>query len=296
MMKILLFGKYGHLGWELRRTLATLGEVTALDLPEVDFTHLDHLPEIVQRYQPQVIVNAAAYTAVDRAESEPERADAVNHLAPEILASKAAEINAAFIHFSTDYVFDGTKGSPYEESDTPHPLNVYGESKLNGEKAVQSIDFAYLILRTSWVYSMRRESFVSKVLGWARQNETMRIVSDQIANPTWSRMLAEVISQLLARPGKDVVEWTYERRGLYHLAGSGVTSRLGWAQAILRYDPHRDEQIVQDLLPALTTDFPTPAVRPLFSALNCDLFQKTFNLQLPSWKDALQLAFNDNIH
>jgi dTDP-4-dehydrorhamnose reductase len=246
--------------------------------------------EIISRHHPDVVLNATAYTAVDRAESEPELARAINGIAPGFMADQARQIGAAFIHYSTDYVFDGTKGSPYVESDATNPLNEYGRSKLEGERAVIDAGGAYLILRTSWVYSTRKESFVSKVLSWSRQQETLRIVSDQVSNPTWCRMLAGLSAQLLVKGGRDFAGWLGERAGLYHLAGSGFGSRLDWAQAILAYDPHREEQVVREIQPALTEEFPSPAQRPLFSALNCDRFQETFGLQLPDWKDALKMA------
>ena len=289
-MNILLLGNTGQLGWELQRTLAPLGQVAALDYPEVNLADAAGLRQIVRRLHPQVIVNATAYTAVDRAESETELAMAVNSRGPGILAEEAAALGAALLHFSTDYVFDGAKGSAYIETDIPNPLNVYGRSKWVGEQAVQQVGGAYLILRTSWVYSLRRDSFVTKVLKWARQQRTLRLVTDQVSNPTWARMLAEVTAQMLAMGGRDVVPWLTERRGLYHLAGDGYASRMEWAQAILRCDPHRDEQVIGDILPGQTDDFPSPACRPLFSALNCDHFFEVFGLRLPPWEIALRLA------
>ena len=289
-MNILLLGNTGQLGWELQRTLAPLGQAAALDYPEVNLVDAAGLRQIVRRLHPQVIVNATAFTAVDRAESETELAMAVNSRGPGILAEEAAALGAALLHFSTDYVFDGAKGSAYIETDIPNPLNVYGRSKWAGEQAVQQVGGAYLILRTSWVYSLRRDSFVTKVLKWARQQRTLRLVTDQVSNPTWARMLAEVTAQMLAMGGRDVVPWLTERRGLYHLAGDGYASRMEWAQAILRCDPHRDEQVIGDILPGQTDDFPSPACRPLFSALNCDHFFEVFGLRLPPWEIALRLA------
>jgi dTDP-4-dehydrorhamnose reductase len=183
-MQILLLGKNGQLGWELNRTLAPLGTITALDYEELNLEDFDSVRTTIRALKPEVIVNASAYTAVDRAESEPDKCYAINGTVPGILAEEALAQNAFLIHYSTDYVFDGTKGSPYSESDPTNPLNVYGKSKLAGEKAIQATDCAYLIIRTSWVYSLRQAGFVSKVLEWARQQETLRIVSDQVANPT----------------------------------------------------------------------------------------------------------------
>jgi len=289
-MKLVVLGKNGQLGWELQRALAPLGEITALDFPEIDLLQANRLCQQLRDLQPEVILNATAYTAVDRAESEADIALEINGIAPGKLAETAANLGAVFIHYSTDYVFDGQKGSSYLESDPPNPLSVYGRSKLAGEQAVAEAGGAYLVLRTSWVYSLRRDSFVAKVLSWARQNQTLRIVSDQVSNPTWARMLAETTALLLAKGSPDIYDWIHSRRGLYHLAGSGCASRYEWAQAILRYDPRRAEQTVREIQPARTEEFPTPAQRPLYSCLNCDAFSRQFGLQLPAWEAALQLA------
>jgi dTDP-4-dehydrorhamnose reductase len=289
-MNILLIGKNGQLGWELHRSLLPLGDVVALDIPEIDICDFQDIRRILQELRPSVIVNAAAYTAVDRAEGEPDLAMAVNGHAPGLLAEAAGQLGAGLIHFSTDYVFDGAKGAPYVENDVPAPLSVYAQSKLLGEQTITQWDGAYLILRTSWLYSLRRENFVGKVLSWARRQPVMRVVTDQVSNPTWARVLAEVVAQVLARAGQDPAGWLRERKGIYHLAGDGYASRLEWAQAILRYDPHPEQQVVREIQPALTSEFPTLAQRPLFSALCCDLFESTFGLGLPSWEQTLPLA------
>jgi dTDP-4-dehydrorhamnose reductase len=290
MNVILLVGKRGQLGWELHRALLPLGRVVALDFPEIDISDPGSIRQVVEELRPAAILNAAAYTAVDRAESEPELALAVNGRAPGYLAEAAASVRAALVHISTDYVFDGAKGSPYVEEDPPHPLSVYGQSKLAGEEAVAQVDGAHIILRTSWMYSLRRDNFVSKVLRWAREQTTLRVVSDQVSNPTWARPFAEAIAQMLAMSGRDLFAWLQERKGIYHLAGDGYASRFEWAQEILRLDPHPDEQVVREVLPALTADFPTPAQRPLFSALDCGRFTRIFGLRLPPWQEALRLA------
>jgi dTDP-4-dehydrorhamnose reductase len=289
-MQILLLGNTGQLGWELHRSLGPLGEVIAFDFPQIDLLQPDSLRQVVRAARPQVIVNATAYTAVDQAESEIEKAMAINAEAPGVLAEEAVRLPAVFVHYSTDYVFDGAKGSLYLESDAPNPLGAYGRSKLAGERAIEQVGGKYLILRTSWVYSMRRDSFVTKVRQWGRQQLTLQVVSDQVGNPTWARMLAEATAQLLAKGGENLSGWLGERTGLYHLAGSGYASRLEWAQAILRYDPNRSEIVTNDLVPALTSDFPSPAQRPLFSALECEKFTEAFGLRLPAWQDALKLA------
>ncbi len=292
-MNILLLGRTGQLGWELERTLQPLGDVRAYDYPQLNMAEATNLREIIRGCRPEIILNATAYTDVDKAESEPGLAEAINGSGPGLLAEEARKLNAILIHYSTDYVFDGTKGLPYGEDDLPNPLNVYGSSKLHGEQAVQQAGGDYLILRTSWVYASRFSAgklqpggFVNKVLGWSRHNETLHMVTDQIGNPTWSRMLAEITAQILAQGMNNI----RDRCGLYHLAGSGFTSRFDWAKLILELDPEKSGQIVKDVLPSLTSDFPTPAKRPLFSALNCDHFGASFGLQLPDWQTALRLA------
>jgi dTDP-4-dehydrorhamnose reductase len=290
MRRFLLFGKYGQLGWELHRSLLPLGEVQALDYPEIDLANPERLREIIRSSAPDVIVNATAYTAVDKAESERELAFAINAASPMVMAEEAKKIGAALIHYSTDYIFDGKKGAPYVEADVPNPLNVYGESKLEGERAIQAVDGTFLILRTAWVYSLRRDSFVTKVLQWARQDETLRIVDDQISNPTWARMLAQTTALLIAKAPADVSAWLVERKGVYHLAGDGFASRYMWAKEILKLDAKAHEQIARELLPAATKEFPAAAVRPMFSALEIRKFTDQFNLHLPPWEESLSLA------
>ena len=292
MLRILLIGRSGQLGWELQRCLAPLGEVVTFDYPEIDLAKPASLPALVRGVNPQVIVNAAAYTNVDKAESEAELARQINAISPGVLAEEARRLGAAFIHYSTDYVFDGCKGAPYTESDALHPLNVYGQTKLEGEQAVQAAGGAYLILRTSWVYSLRQGGFVTKVLQWAREQETLRIVDDQISSPTWARMLAEATALIIAQGQNDPVGYLTEKAGLYHLAGSGACSRYEWAQAILELDPKKSEQKVRQLLPAKSSEFPTPAERPLVSVLECGKFEQVFGLRLPEWRGALKLAIN----
>jgi dTDP-4-dehydrorhamnose reductase len=289
-MNILLLGNTGQLGWELERSLAPLGQVQALDYPVFNLAQPDQVLKIIQQSRPQVIVNATAYTAVDKAESEPELAVMINGTGPGLLAEAAKAQQAAFIHYSTDFVFDGYKDTPYVETDTTNPLGVYGRTKLDGEHAVQQVDGSYLILRTSWVYSLRRDSIVIRILRWARQQTTLRLVTDQVRNPTWCRMLAEATALVLAQSRNDPVGWLSERRGIYHLAGAGQASMLEWGKAILEADPRREEQIVTELLPSQTSEFPTPARRPLYSVLNCELFAQTFDLRLPDWRTALRMA------
>jgi dTDP-4-dehydrorhamnose reductase len=291
-VKILLLGNTGQLGWELERTLATRGEVHAVDFPQLNLVDKDGTIHLLRELTPQVIVNATAYTAVDKAEQERDLAHAINAYGPGLLAEEARSMGAALIHYSTDYVFDGAKGEPYLETDEPCPLSVYGESKLAGERAVQAVEGSYLIFRTSWVYSLRRESFVTKVLQWSRQHRSLKLVTDQVSNPTWSRMLAEASAQILVMAGGDPAGWIGERSGLYHLAGWGYANRLEWGKEILSLDRDKGEQVLEEVLPARTAEFPAPAARPLFSALNCDRFLSTFGLRLPDWQIALKLAMD----
>ena len=289
-MRIVLFGKNGQLGWEFERSLPVLGQVFALDREQLDLCDLHQVQLTLRELKPDLIVNASAYTDVDRAENEPELAMKINALAPGAMAEMARKLGAALIHYSTDYVFDGTKSVPYRENDPTHPLNAYGKSKLMGEEHIKQACDAYLILRTSWVYSLRGNSFVNKVLGWARKNSTLRIVNDQVGNPTWARMLAQVTSLLLAQRQGNLYERLREQCGIYHLAGSGYTSRYEWAKQILALDPRRAEQTVRVVEPGRSDEFPTPAARPLFSALDCTRFEKTFGLGLPAWHSTLELA------
>jgi len=289
-MKILLLGNTGQVGWELNRTLLTLGELVALDYPQVDMADPKSIQNIVRDIKPQIIVNATAYTDVDKAEEQPELAEAINGVGPGILAEEACKLGAALIHYSTDYVFDGTKGEPYTAEDVPNPINQYGLSKLHGEQAVQAVARAYLLFRTSWVYSLGRPCFVTKVLEWARTREVLRIVDDQISSPTWARMLAETTAQVIAQGRGDSVGYLTEKAGLYHLAGAGATSRFEWAKTILELDPKKEEQIVKELQTAKTVDFPPIAQRPSFSALYCQKISQCFNTFTPIYIFPLKMA------
>ncbi len=294
-MKIVLFGRNGQLGRELQPVLAPFGEVAAVDYQELDLRDASRaaVEAFIRLHKPQAIVNASAYTAVDRAEQEQDLAFQVNNRAPGLMAELARALNAVFIHVSTDYVFDGALGRPYVETDTPNPLNVYGKSKLAGEQAIQKIGGAYLILRTSWVYSMGGDSFVTKILGWARKNPELRVVNDQVGNPTWARALAEMIGSLLAKAEDAPFAFFEKYSGVYHLAGRGYVSRFDLAKEIIALASVREPGLVSSIQPARTADFPAPAQRPLFSVLDCSKFERTFDLRLPEWQDALALAMSE---
>jgi dTDP-4-dehydrorhamnose reductase len=289
-VKILLLGNTGQLGWELERAVATLGTVISLDHPAVNLMDENLTRQILRSIAPDVIVNATGYTAVDKAESEPEKAAALNVHGPAILAEEARSLGAALIHYSTDYVFDGCKNRPYIETDTPNPLGVYAQTKLDGDQAIQQVGGAFLILRLSWLYSLRRDCFVTKVLAWSRQHRVLHVVADQIGKPLWARTAAEATAQVLAMGGASIVSWLTERSGIYHLVGPDYVSRYDWAKSILSLDPLPQEQVVEQVLPALTSQFPSPASRPLFSALDNHKFTETFGLHLPPWETALRLA------
>ena len=289
-LRILLLGNTGQLGWELQRTLLTKNNLVAMDYPEINMADPDNLVEILRRVKPNLILNATAYTNVDKAESETEIAMAINGTGPGILAEEARKINAGLIHYSTDYVFDGAKGRPYTEEDQPNPLNEYGRTKLLGEKAVQAAGGKYLIFRTSWVYSLRRPCFLTKVMEWARKNKTLRIVDDQISSPTWARTLSEATAQILAKGREHPLAYIEEQKGLYHLTGGGHCSRYEWAQFILDNETNKESQLVKELLPANSSDFPLPATRPLNTAMLCDKFERRFKINLPSWQSTLKLV------
>jgi dTDP-4-dehydrorhamnose reductase len=289
-MRILLIGKDGQVGWELNRALATLGEVVAVARPEIDLANADNTAGWVRRVEPDVIVNAAAYTDVDGAERETQTARTVNAKAPGILAAEAERLGSALIHYSTDFVFDGEKREPYRETDPTRPLCAYGRTKLEGEQAVAEAGEAGLVLRTTWVYSLRRPSFVTKVLEWARRLPELRIVTDQTGSPTWCRALAEATAQMIATGGADAAGYLRERHGIYHVACGGAASRAEWARSILKYDPHPEEHFAREVIPALTSEFPAPAKRPAYSVLDCGKFADAFGIRLPHWEQTLQLA------
>ncbi len=290
MSKILLIGNTGQLGWELHRSLLTLGLVIPVDYPEFDLSNPDNIIKWLRAEKPDVIINAGAYTGVDQAESEVERALSINAIAPGILAEEAQALKSIFIHFSTDYVFDGQKEGTYSEKDKPNPVNVYGNSKLDGERAVQQIGGQYIIFRTSWLYSTRCDCFVTKVLKWARTMETIRIASDQIGSPTWNRTLADATTQSLQIMIRNGEDWRKEKSGIYHVAGNGSANRSIWAQKILDYDPNQEEQVFKNFEEVASADFGLAAVRPQNSALDCSLFQQTFGINIANWKTSLNLA------
>jgi dTDP-4-dehydrorhamnose reductase len=271
-LKVLLTGCNGQVGWELERSLAPLGQVTATDLATLDLADADATRRAVRAAKPDVIVNAAAYTAVDKAESERDLAHAINATAVGVLAEETKRLGALLVHYSTDYVFDGTKGTPYVEDDAPNPVNVYGASKLAGERAAQASGCAYLILRTSWVYGPRGSNFMLTMLRLARERPELQVVDDQIGAPTSSLAIARATAQLLRRGAG----------GLYHLTAAGAVSWCGFARAILAR-----AGIATPVRAIRTEDYPTPAKRPRNSRLDCSRLRKDFDLALAPWEDQL---------
>ena len=282
--RVLVIGKNGQVGWELIRTLAPLGEVTGVDYPEIDLTQDDSISQRLDKIKPDVIVNAAAYTAVDKAESESELCAAINARAPGLLASKAASSGALLVHYSTDYVFDGSKTTPYVETDEPNPLGVYGRTKLEGDEAVRSTGCDHLIFRLCWVYGARGKNFMLTMQKLARERETLRVVGDQFGCPTWSRMIAEATAQATARTLLSGNRSKF--KGAYHLAASDHTNWHGFAQAIIDSVP-TERRKCKKVESILSSEYPTPAKRPPYSVLNCDKLEQTFGIRLPDWRTSL---------
>ena len=285
-MKILLLGKNGQVGWELQRSLAPLGELIALDRHSADFcgdlTDLAGLARTVQRVRPDVIVNAAAHTAVDKAESEPELARTLNALAPGVLAQEAAKIGACLVHYSTDYVFDGGGTRPWLESDTTAPLNVYGQTKRDGEQAIADSGCAHLIFRTSWVYAARGGNFAKTMVRLAQERERLTVIDDQVGAPTGADLIADVTAHTIRH-----LHQHPQCSGLYHLAAQGETSWFEYAKQVLALVDQAQPAIkiiANEVLPVPTSAFPTPARRPHNSRLHTGKLQTAFGLTLPPWQ------------
>lgn len=294
-MKILLTGVTGQVGWELQQTLMSLGEVIPVgrnvsNPMHMDLAQPDSIRRIIREVKPDLIVNPAAYTAVDKAESEEELAMAINGVAPGVIAEETVKLGAAIIHYSTDYVFDGKSNIPYTEEDEPDPQNVYGKTKLAGEQAIQAVGVPHLILRTSWVYGLRGKNFLLTMLKLAREREEIRVVDDQIGAPTWSRMIAEATVQILSQAEGNMSDFLADKGGLYHLTASGQTSWYGFAKAIFEHDT--GSRILQRLLAITSEQYPTPAKRPGYSLLDSQKLSNTFELAMSEWERCLELALN----
>ncbi|QEI08405.1 dTDP-4-dehydrorhamnose reductase [Pigmentiphaga aceris] len=290
MSRILLLGKNGQVGTELSHRLGVLGTVIALGRDEADFTQPNALRDLVREQRPTLIVNAAAYTAVDRAESEATLAQAVNVDSPAALARAACDVNALLVHYSTDYVFNGQKQTPYVEDDATDPQGVYGRTKRDGEDAIRASGARHLILRTSWVYAAHGNNFVRTMLRLARERDTLRVVADQIGAPTGAACIADVTVQCLTRMMNGVVD-AAASSGTYHLTATGSTSWHGLAAAVVeqaRTTLGADALAVRDVLPITTAEYPLPAARPANSCLCCDKLKTHFGVCLPAWQDGVQ--------
>jgi len=288
--KILIFGSSGQVGWELRHKLACLGQVASVEYPKVDFSQPESIRETIRASEPAVILNAAAYTAVDKAEGEPELAMAINGTAPGVIAEEAKRLGSILVHYSTDYVFDGTKPSPYLETDTPNPLSVYGKTKLAGDQAILAVGCEALILRTSWVYGARGQNFLLTMLRLADERSELRIVDDQRGAPTSSECIAQATADILAQilpPAKGGLEG---RSGIYNLTNAGETTWFGFAKALLADQCEFNGTAAPNLIPIETSEFPRPARRPANSRLSCQRLEDAFGVRMPDWKDALSLV------
>ena len=290
-MRIVLTGKTGQVGHQLERSLQGLGEVIALDSKQMNLAEPDAVRAVLRELKPQLIVNPAAYTAVDQAEKEEELAQRINGIAPGVMAEEARALGAAMIHYSTDYVFDGTKTGAYVETDPTNPQNVYGRSKLAGEQAIAAAGIPHLILRTSWVYGTRGKNFLLTVKRLAAERDELRIVADQIGAPTWSRTIADTTAHIVARLQPRVTQglardsW-HAVAGIYHLTAQGSTSWHGFTEAIVAHSSTPKKPVVT---PITTEEYPLPARRPKNSILSCAKLIDAF-CDLPQWDKALQLC------
>jgi len=294
--RILILGGDGQVAWELRRTLATLGEVVAVGRRTqpycLDLMQPETILPLVEQVRPAWIVNAAAYTAVDKAEQEPDLAAAVNAVAPGWLAEAAGRVGAQLLHYSTDYVFDGTATTPYQEDAAPNPQGVYGRTKLAGEEAIAKAGCDWLILRTAWVYGARGGNFMRTMRRLAREREALSVVADQHGATTWSRHIAEATALILAQLGDDRAAW-HRACGLYHLTSAGSATWHAFAERIVEHQRRHETIACQQVTAIATADYPTPAKRPAYSVLDNGKLAATFGIRLPDWRDALAQVQED---
>ena len=304
-MKLLITGATGQIGWQLQRTLAPLGEVMAFARNELDLSDADAAADVIREIQPDILLNAAAYTTVDKAESELELARTVNAVAPGRMAEELARFGGLMIHYSTDYVFDGTKPEPYTENDATAPLNVYGRTKLEGEQAIANSGCPYIILRTSWVYDTRGKNFLRTVLRVARERHELRMVDDQHGAPTWARAIAEATAAIVAKCGNPACSG--KNSGIYHLTAAGSTTWAGFAKTILEVYAELLESpaefgefggplLAQRVVPIASATFKAAARRPANSRLSNAKLKRDFGLELPDWHHLLWLAMLDTTH
>ena len=292
-MKILLTGKTGQIGKELNNIVGDLGNLITVDREQLDLSKPNSIEPVILDIKPDIIINPAAYTSVDKAEEESDLAMTVNAIAPGLLAKAAKKVGAGLVHYSTDYVFDGCSGIPYKEEDPPNPLNVYGQSKLAGEKAVAKVGIPFLIIRTGWVYSIHGKNFFKTIKKLAKEKDILQVIDDQIGAPTWARSVAlkthKILKQCLNK------KWLEKKdpslSGIFHLTCQGKTSWHGFAREILNMS---DASQNIKLIAIPTSDYPTPATRPSNSLLNNEKIQKVFGLDMPNWEDALKDCMGSN--
>ena len=289
MTTILLTGKDGQIGWELQRSLLPLGRVIACGRGELDLVDAEAVRRKLDELRPDVIVNAAAYTAVDKAESEADLAHTINAAAPALLADEAARRGILLVHYSTDYVYDGAKAAPYVEDDAVNPLGAYGRSKLAGEAGIQLSGTDHLIFRTCWVYAARGSNFLRTMLRLAAEREELRVVADQVGAPTWARLIAEATAHALKQALQERRGGNFES-GVFHLAAAGETSWHGFASAIVA---RRGGLRAKTVTPIATAEYPLPAARPANSRLNTDRLRARFGLELPDWETCLRLCLEE---
>ena len=292
-MKILLTGKTGQIGEELNNIIGDLGNLITVDKEQLDLSKPDSIEPVILDIKPDIIINAAAYTAVDKAEEEPDLAMTVNALAPGLLAKAARKVGAGLIHYSTDYVFDGCSEIPYKEEDPTNPLNVYGKTKLAGEKAIAEVGVPFLIIRTSWVYSLHGKNFLRTIKKLAEEKDIIQVVDDQIGAPTWARSVAlkthQILKQCLNKKWLETKDPSLS--GIFHLTCQGNTSWHGFAREVLNMS-NTSQNIKLIAIP--TSDYPVSAVRPPNSLLNNEKIQRVFGIDMPHWEDALKDCMDSN--
>lgn len=294
---ILITGENGQVGWELQRSVNHLGKVVAVGRDTLDLSNPDNIRALIREVKPDIILNAAAYTEVDKAEVEKDLAHQINGVAPGILAEEAKSVNALLVHYSTDYIFDGEKDSPYTESDAPNPINFYGETKLAGEKAIQAVDCDYLIMRTSWVYASRGNNFLLSILRLASERDELSIVADQIGSPTPAKLVADITADLIAQSTVERKQGIFQS-GIYHLTSTGDTSWYSFANKVIDVAKAvltgRD-LVVKSILPIKSTAYPTPAKRPLNSCLSTEKISSRYDIDLPDWEQQVELCIKELI-
>ena len=286
MKKVLLIGAKGQVGQELQVTLPQLGEVISIGREELDLTNSEKIGQLIREIHPDYLVNAAAYTAVDKAETEPDLAYAINAIAPKIMAESAEKIKAKFLHISTDYVFDGRKNTPYLETDLTNPLGVYGQSKLRGEEEIKTVNSQAIILRTAWVYgSYGKSNFVKTMLRLGKEREELKVVVDQVGSPTWAKDIAAAITHLLINADNPA--------GIYNFTNSGVASWFDLTKAIFEEAKISGIPLkIQRVIPITTAEYPTPAVRPAYSVLSGQKISQQLGYIPPYWRDSLKAMLN----